>query len=87
MVYLQQDAFDPVDAAMPRERQIESLEMLKGLIDASYEFEDKAAARDFFTRITGHYKNWNYSEAGSADAKRFRGEIEALAARYRAGAG
>jgi len=86
MVYLQQDAFDPVDAAMPRERQIESLEMLKGLIDADYQFEDKDQARDFFTRITGHYKNWNYSEPDSADAKRFRSQIEALAAQYRVGA-
>ena len=85
MVYLQQDAFDPVDAAMPRERQIESLELLKSLIDADYEFADKAAARDFFTRVTGHYKNWNYSPADSDDAARFRGEIEALAAQHRVG--
>jgi V/A-type H+-transporting ATPase subunit A len=86
MVYLQQDAFDPVDAAMPRERQIQSLELLKGLIGADYEFEDKDEARDFFTRITGHYKNWNYSEPGSADAKRFLDEIESLATQHRIGA-
>ena len=43
MVYLQQDAFDDVDASMPRERQPESFHFLKDLIDSEYDFADRDA--------------------------------------------
>jgi V/A-type H+-transporting ATPase subunit A len=82
MVYLQQDAFDAVDATMSRERQVESFGFLKQLIDTNYGFEDRDAARDFFTQLTSLYKNWNYSPADSKDYTRFRDEISALADRY-----
>jgi V/A-type H+-transporting ATPase subunit A len=86
MVYLQQDAFDDVDASMPRERQIESFELVKELIEAEYDFADRDAAREFFTRITGLYKNWNYAAPDSPDHERYLGEIRALAKQHRAGA-
>jgi len=75
MVYLQQDAFDAVDASMSLERQLESFQLLKGLIDREYQFGDKDEARDFFTRITGAYKNLNYSPEESPDYQRYRQEI------------
>ncbi len=86
MVYLQQDAFDDVDASTPRERQVESFELVKQLIDAEYNFKDRDAAREFFTRITGLYKNWNYAAPDSPDHERYQGEIRALAEQHRAGA-
>jgi V/A-type H+-transporting ATPase subunit A len=86
MVYLQQDAFDEVDASMPRERQVESFELVKELIEAEYDFENRDAVREFFTRITGLYKNWNYAASDSPDHERYRGEIRALAEEHRAGA-
>ncbi len=76
MVYLQQDAFDEVDTCMPRERQLESLRLLKSLIDRDYGFENRDEARDFFTRLIGLYKNWNYSPQGSADYVKYKAEIE-----------
>ena len=82
MVYLQQDAFDDVDVSMPRERQLESFQLLKGLIQRDYRFHDKDEARDFFTRITGLYKNFNYSPRESPEYGRYRKEIEDLAAKY-----
>jgi V/A-type H+-transporting ATPase subunit A len=82
MVFLQQDAFDDVDASMSLERQQESFQLLKGLIEAEYRFKDKDAARDFFTRLTGIYKNLNYSPEESAEYERYRQEIEKLAADY-----
>jgi V/A-type H+-transporting ATPase subunit A len=82
MVYLQQDAFDAVDATMSRERQVESFGFLKQLIDTNYGFEDRDAARDFFTQLTSLYKNWNYSPVDSNDYTRFRDEISALADQY-----
>ena len=82
MVYLQQDAFDEIDACMSRERQLESFHLLKGLIDADYDFKDKDEARGFFTEITNIYKNWNYSAPGSTDFDRYRKEIVDLAAQH-----
>ena len=58
--------------------------MLKGLIDADYSFTDKPEVQDFFTRLTSHYKNWNYSAADSSDARRFAEEIQSLADQHRA---
>ncbi|MGD9359980.1 MAG: V-type ATP synthase subunit A [Desulfobacterales bacterium] len=84
MVFLQQDAFDDVDASMSIERQQKSFQLLKGLITAEYRFKDKDEARDFFTRIKGAYKNLNYSPEESADYERYRQEIEDLAAKYMA---
>ena len=71
-----------IDAAVSRERQLDSFRMVKQLIDADYRFKDKDEVREFFTRVTGHYKNWNYSEADSPDAERFLGEIRTLAEQH-----
>jgi V/A-type H+-transporting ATPase subunit A len=78
MVYLQQDAFDPVDVSVPTERQKESFLLIKRLIERSYRFADKDQARNFFTSLTGLYKNLNYSPAGSDDYRKYLGEIEEL---------
>ena len=83
MVYLQQDAFDEVDASMSRERQGESFRFLKSLIDTNFDFSDRNAARDFFTRLTSLYKNWNYSPPNSQDYQRYRDEMAALAERHK----
>lgn len=82
MVYLQQDAFDEVDACMPRARQQDSFSLLKRLIDDEYQFQSKDEARSFFTQLTGLYKNWNYSHPDSPEFERYRGEILKLAERY-----
>jgi V/A-type H+-transporting ATPase subunit A len=79
MVYLQQDAFDPVDVSMPLERQRESFHLLLRLIRRDFRFESKEEARRFFTRLTELYKNLNYSAPGHPDFERYRNEIESLA--------
>jgi V/A-type H+-transporting ATPase subunit A len=83
MVYLQQDAFDKVDASMSRERQVESFRFLKDLIDSDYDFTDRDEARNFFTKVTSLYKNWNYSAPDSPDYERYRSEITQLADQHR----
>ena len=85
MVYLQQDAFDNVDASMPLERQLESFRLLKDLILRNYQFKDKDQAHDVFTRITGLYKNLNYSPSESPEYERYRKEIQDLASEYSIG--
>ncbi len=82
MVFLQQDAFDDVDVSMPLERQKESLGLLKAIIEKDYGFEDKDEAMNFFTRITGLYKNFNYSPTDSQAYQKYRREIEALVAEH-----
>jgi V/A-type H+-transporting ATPase subunit A len=83
MVYLQQDAFDPVDASVSRERQAESFRFLKSIIDQPYDFGDRNAARQFFTQLTGLYRNWNYSVPDSVEYGRYRREIGALVDKHR----
>lgn len=82
MVFLQQDAFDEVDASMSLERQQESFQILKGLIQRDYRFSDRDEAREFFTRLTGLYKNFNYAGPETPDYKKYEQEIEDLAAKH-----
>lgn len=75
MVYLQQDAYDAVDISMSRERQVESFNLLKGIVDRTYTFEDKEKSRDFFTKITSFYKNLNYSPHNSPEYADYKNKI------------
>jgi V/A-type H+-transporting ATPase subunit A len=79
MVYLQQDAFDPIDASTPQERQKETFELVRGLIQRDYPFQDREEARGFFTQLTGLMKNLNYAPQGSADYTTYRTRIDELA--------
>jgi V/A-type H+-transporting ATPase subunit A len=85
MVYLQQDAFDAVDVSVPRARQQESFTLLKRLLNATYAFRHQDEVRDCFTRLTGLYRNWNYSPDASPEYQRYRQEIEVLVAQYKEG--
>ena len=78
MVFLQQDAFDEVDVSTSRERQVASLRLLSGLIEADFQFESKDAVQEFFTRLTGLYKNMNYSRPDSREFRRYLDQISEL---------
>ncbi|RLA25218.1 MAG: V-type ATP synthase subunit A [Gammaproteobacteria bacterium] len=78
MVYLQQDAFDPVDVAVPLERQQESLNRIVELVNTTYQFSDKDAVRDYFTKLTGFFKNMNYSPSKSNEYNEYSKKIEQL---------
>ncbi len=82
MIYLQQDAFDPVDVSMSLERQLESFQLLKGLILTEYRFQNMGEAGDFFTRLIGLYKNYNYTPPDSAGYRDYRKKIKEPAAKY-----
>ncbi len=76
MAFLQQDAFDPVDMTVSRERQMVAIDLLKSIIDRDYDFGDKEDVRVFFTHVTGLFKNWNYAAPESPDYQRLLEEIE-----------
>ncbi len=78
LVYLQQDAFDPVDVSAPLARQKISFDLVTAAIDRTYSFADKAEARSFFTRLTGLLKNFNYAADNSPEFHRLKAEIEGM---------
>lgn len=58
-VYLQQDAYDEVDGATPRARQIYVFHALARILATCLKFADKGAARKFFQALTQVTKDWN----------------------------
>jgi len=78
MVYLQQDAFDPVDVSAPVERQQELFRMILAIADQDFSFDDKKQIREFFTRLTGLFKNLNYAEWKSDRYQSLQKEIQEL---------
>jgi len=78
MVYLQQDAFDKIDASTPQARQRESFELVRALIQRDYPFDDKEEARRFFTQLTSLFKNLNYAASESKEHAGYRAQIDEL---------
>ncbi|HBA64775.1 MAG TPA: V-type ATP synthase subunit A [Methylococcaceae bacterium] len=78
MIYLQQDAFDAIDVSVPLERQKETLLLIIKLVDAEYRFTDQNHVRDYFTRLTGLFKNLNYAVWRSAEYNDLLAKIENL---------
>jgi len=58
-VYLQQDAYHPVDGATSAERQKYVFHYLAGILGTPMKFADKAGARKFFQTLTQVTKDWN----------------------------
>ncbi len=58
-VYLQQDAYDPVDCATDGPRQQHVFAVIAALLDAELRLADKEAARLFFQRLTQATRDWN----------------------------
>ena len=78
MVYLQQDAFDDVDAAAPIDRQREMFNRVYALVTDDNRFDDKDAVREYFTRLTGLVKNLNYTRRDSPGYPELLSQIETL---------
>jgi len=79
MVYLQQDAFDPVDASVPLERQKLTFDKVHDLVSRRYTFKDKEAARGYFTHLTALFKNFNYTAQEAPGYGAILQQIETLA--------
>ncbi|MBN1556721.1 MAG: V-type ATP synthase subunit A, partial [Lentisphaerae bacterium] len=58
-VYLQQDAYDPVDGATSAERQKHVFGVIAGFLGTPMHFEDKETARRFFHELTQATRDWN----------------------------
>ena len=84
-VYLQQDAFDPVDGATSAERQRHVFALVARILDAGMDFADKDAARLYFQTLTQAARDWNRAawddESFAAAEERISALLEEVAAR------
>ena len=58
-VYLQQNSFDPVDAQVTVERQIETFNVLYDILMSDYDLRDKKDVRLFFNKVRQAFLDWN----------------------------
>ena len=66
-VYLQQNSFDPIDAACPPERQREEFDKLYDALMKSYDLEDKKEIRGFFNQLRQEFLDWHGTEFKSPE--------------------
>jgi len=74
-VYLQQNAFDPVDEATSAERQIYLLGFICAILDSEYKLESKESARHFFQALRQLFRSWNSAEYNSREFERIEERI------------
>ena len=77
-VYLQQDAFNEVDSAVPVERQKIVFDTLEKIIDTDFTFDDKDVARRFFLTLSQAFKDWHQIPFGTDAFKEAQAKIAAL---------
>ena len=74
-VYLQQNAFDTVDEATPKERQIYIFDFIYRILESEFTFEDKDTALHFFQQLRQLFKGWNSTPWQSEEFERTEKEI------------
>lgn len=78
-VYLQQDAYDPVDGATSADRQRYVFSVLSKILTTDMNFSDKDTARRFFHKITQLTKDWNRIEMSTEDFRKLETQLLTLA--------
>lgn len=74
--YLQQNAFDEVDAATPADRQRFVFSKVAEVIETDFHFTDKAEARRRMFEVTDLFRNWNYAAADSDEYRQWLDKID-----------
>ena len=80
-VFLQQNAFDDVDAATDADRQGLVFDKVLEIVDLDFGFDDKDQARRVVVRATDRFRNWNYAARDSEEFARLASEIDDFIAR------
>ncbi|MBL8901270.1 MAG: V-type ATP synthase subunit A [Planctomycetes bacterium] len=83
--YLQQDAYHEVDAATPRERQVEVYGWIGNLLGQALRFASKDEARSFFQRLTQATNDWNRTPRGSSEYEEARAKLDGMVAEHAVG--
>ena len=81
-IILQQDGFDPIDSLCPVERQKYMLDLVLGLCEKEYSFDDFEVCRDFFKNLINELRQMNYSEFQSEAFKGYESSIHKLFEQY-----
>lgn len=80
-VYLQQDSFHEIDGRCPEARQRYVINLLGKILDATFMFETRDAARSFFHSLTQIIREWNFtpweSEAFNSHEKKIHERLDA----------
>ena len=76
--FLQQDAFDAIDALCPMERQKYMLDLILEICDRSFSFEGFEDCRDYFKNLINLLKQMNYSAFDGPEFKDYRVQIDKL---------
>ena len=77
-VYLQQDNFNAVDAAVSLERQDYVFGLMCEVLDAEFSFKDKADARSWFYQLRQKALDFNYTEWQSEQFQNLEKEIRSM---------
>ncbi|MDD5939780.1 MAG: V-type ATP synthase subunit A [Lachnospiraceae bacterium] len=74
-VYLQQNSFDPIDAADPPERQRVEFDLLYEALTSTYSLEDKNEIRTFFNELRQKFLDWHGTVFQSPEFEAKKNEI------------
>ncbi len=74
-VYLQQNAFDPVDAAVSTDRQRHVFDLLFEILGGRFRMDNKENARSFFYSLRQQFLDYNGVEWGSDEFKSIEADI------------
>ncbi|MBQ8267594.1 MAG: V-type ATP synthase subunit A, partial [Clostridia bacterium] len=74
--YLQQNSFDPIDAACSPERQTRVFNVMYDIITRSYDIEEKNEIRMFFNELRQKLLDWHTIEFNTKDFDSHEAEIK-----------
>jgi V/A-type H+-transporting ATPase subunit A len=77
-VYLQQNAYDPVDEATPKERQVYVFDSIYRILESEFTFGDKGSALHFFQELRQLFRGWNSAPWQGEEFVRTEKEIRAF---------
>ena len=76
--FLQQDAFDEVDALCPISRQKFMLDLILDICDRHFEFDDFEQCRNYFKQLINVLRQMNYSKFDSEQFKDYQQQLSKL---------
>ena len=76
--FLQQDAFDAIDALCPIERQKYMLDLILGICAREFSFTDYEVCRNYFKQVINTLRQMNYTEFGSEKFNGYREQLDKL---------
>ena len=76
-VYMQQNSFDEIDAAVSVERQQYTFAKVLKVLGSDFELADKDSARNFFNQMRQKFIDWNYSLWNSDKFKQAEKDVDA----------